>query len=52
MKYTACIETTVHEYHEVEARSPEEALEFFRTGKSTVTDAQKTSNIGDVEQVL
>lgn len=52
MKYGAWVEKTIHEFHEVEAESPDDALELIRTGKSTVTDEQETHDIGDVEKVL
>ena len=50
MKYGAWLEVVEQYYHEVEADSPEQALELIRTGHSVRTDYQSTSNIGDVEQ--
>lgn len=52
MKYGAWVEKTTHEFHEVEAESPDAALEMIRNGKSTLTDTQETHHIGDVGEVL
>jgi hypothetical protein len=52
MKYGAWVEKTIHEFHEVEAESPDAALEMIRAGRSTLTDTQETHHISDVEKVL